>query len=113
MQDKYSETVEKENVDGQEETEYVYKNVIKKDKSNRRTWSVVSLIFAVLSIAFVYFSWVGLIFGLIAAGCAAMSRVNLGYFDKLSLAGILVGIFGIVFSIAGMIFGQLISGFFM
>lgn len=93
------------------ESEYAYKTVLK-TKQNRRTWSVASVILAVLSIAFVYFSWVSLIFGVLAVGSAVISRANLGYFDKLSLAGIFVGIFGIVFSIAGIAFGGLLSSIF-
>nr|MBE6544494.1 hypothetical protein [Oscillospiraceae bacterium] len=93
------------------ESEFAYKTVLK-TKQNRRTWSVVSLILAVLSIAFLYFSWVSLIFGSLAVAAAVVSRINLGYFDKLSLAGIIVGIFGIVFSVAGIIFGSLISSVF-
>ena len=92
------------------EQEYVYKNVIK-DKQHRRTWSVASLILAVLSIFLTYFSWVGLALALISGGCAAMSRKNLGYFDKISLTGIIVAIFGIMFAITGLVFGDLIFGF--
>ena len=89
------------------EGEYAYKTVLK-TKQNRRTWSVASLSLAVLSLAFLYFSWVGLIFGVLAVGAAILSRLNLGYFDKISLAGIIVGIFGLVFSVAGILFASLI-----
>ena len=83
---------------------YVYKNVIK-NKEQRRTWSVISLGLAILSLFLSCFSWVGLILGFAAAGTGFISRKNLGYFDKLTLAALIVAIFGVVFSIAGIVFG--------
>ena len=85
---------------------YAYKNVIK-DKQHRRTWSLVSLVLAILSVLLTYFSWVGIILALASGGAAAISRKNLGYFDGLSLAGLIVGIFGVVFGIASIIMAQL------
>lgn len=100
----------KENSESPEgEENYVYKKVIK-NKQNRRTWSVASIILAVLSVVLVYFSHVSLCLGLASVGCAFMSRKNLGYFDKISLAGMIIAIFGVVFSIAGIIFTNLFSG---
>lgn len=100
----------KENSESPEgEENYVYKKVIK-NKQNRRTWSVASIILAVLSVVLVYFSYVSLCLGLASVGCAFMSRKNLGYFDKISLAGMIIAIFGVVFSIAGIIFTSLFSG---
>ena len=86
------------------ESSYVYKNVIK-NKEQRRTWSVVSLALAVLSVLFAYFSWVGLFLGLASVGAGLISRKNLGYFDKLTLAALIVAIFGVVFSVTGIAFG--------
>ena len=109
MQNQYNE---EHRVDGdapQNEEEYAYKTVIK-NKQNRRTWSVVSLALAVLSVLLLYFPIVSLIFGAVSVGAGAMSRKNLGYFDKLTLAGIIIGIFGIVFSLAWLIFGSIIAG---
>lgn len=84
-----------------EGTEYVYKNVIR-NKEQRRTWSVVSVVLAALSVILCYFSWVGLAFGVLSIASALISRKNLGYFDKLSLAGLIIGIFGIVFCVMGL-----------
>jgi hypothetical protein len=92
--------------------EYAYKTVIKKDMKNRRTVSVISLIIAVLSLLLFLFSWVSLILGLASVGGAAFSRKNLGYFDKLSIAAIIVGIFGVVFAISGIIFKDILTVFF-
>ncbi len=92
-----------------EESTYAYKNVISKEKQNRRTWSVISLLFAISSVFTFFFSWISLAFGFISVGCGIISRKNLGYFDGISVAGIIIGIFGIVFALASLIFGNIIS----
>lgn len=102
---------EESKVNNQSEGEYVYKTVISK-KENRRTLSIISLVFAVLSILFLFIPWLSLIFSLISIGTGAFSRKNLGYFDRLTLAGLIIGIFGFVFAIVGIIFGNFISFLF-
>lgn len=109
VQDQYNEEARVDREEPQGEDGYAYKTVIK-NKQNRRTWSVVSIVLAVLSILLLYFPIVSLILGALSVGAGAVSRINLGYFDKLTLAGIIIGIFGIVFSIAGLIFGGIIAG---
>ena len=111
MQNQFDEQTKGATETDEENSDYAYKSVIKKDKTSRRTWSVISLIFAVLSILTLYFSWVSLVIGAVAVGCAAVSRKNLGYFDKISLAGIIIGIFGMVFSLTGIIFGGILASF--
>jgi hypothetical protein len=86
-----------------------YKNVIKKDLKNRRTVSVISLFLAILSILLFRIPWVGLVLGILSVCGAAFSRKNLGYFDKISLAAIIVGIFGVVFSLSGIIFANVFA----
>ena len=95
-----------------DDVNYVYKNVMQ-DKQQKRTWSVISLALAILSILLVYFSWVGLILSLAAVVCAVISRKNLEYFDKPSLFGLIIAIFGVVFSLSGIIFADVIKTFFM
>lgn len=92
-------------------TDYAYKNVIR-DKHQRRTWSVVSFALAVLSLIFLFWPWVSLALGLVSVGAAAISRKNLGYFDKISLASMIIAIFGVVFAIVGVAFGDLIFEIF-
>lgn len=105
----------KESSEAQEgEENYAFQNVMPtKDKEKKRTWSVASLIFSVLSVIFVYFSWAGLALGVLSIGAALLSRKNLGYFDKISLTGMIIAIFGIVFSIGWLAFGGLISSLFV
>ena len=96
----------------QNDGEYAFKSVIKKDMKNRRDFSVISLILAVLSVILFRVPWLSLILGLLSVGTAAFSRKNLGYFDKLSLAAIIVGIFGIVFSLCGILFADILVTIF-
>lgn len=99
------------------EQEYAFKNVLKKNP-NKRTWSVVSIVLAVLAILLVplillpipVWPIVCLVLAILAIGAAALSRVNIGYFDKLSLAGLIIGIFDVVFSVAGFVLFDLIVG---
>lgn len=109
MSDRYTEEpkVEAEATEGEEG--YVYKKVLP-NKQNRRTWSLASLVLAILSLLLVYFSWISLILGIGAVACALISRKNLGYFDKMTLAGIIIAIFGLVFAVAGLIFIELLLG---
>ncbi len=88
-----------------EESEYVYKRVIK-NKEQRRTWSVASVVLAALSILLLYFSWVSLVLGILSVGAALISRKNLGYFDKISLVALIISIFGVVFAVTGIAFGN-------
>ena len=76
------------------------------DKRGRRKnkgWSIASVALSALSFFTFIFGWSGLVFGLAGIILAIVSRVKLGYFNTWSIAGILVGIFGIVFS-SSMIF---------
>lgn len=110
MQNEYNEEVKSNDEASEEVSEYTYKNVMK-TKQNRRTWSVISIALAVLAVAFLWVCPVSLGMAIASIVCALISRKNLGYFDKLSLAGLFVGIFGIVFSVVGMAFGDIITAF--
>lgn len=92
------------------ESGYVYKKVIK-NKEQRRTWSVGALALSILSVSLSFLPWLGLVLGLASVGAGVISRKNLGYFDKLSLAALIVAIFGVVFSITGIAFGDFIGSF--
>jgi predicted exporter len=111
MNNQYNEEAKVNNDSSESEGEYVYKTVIK-NKENRRTWSVVSLALAVLSLLSLFVSWLSLTFGVLAVGAGVFSGKNLGYFDKISISGIIVGIFGCVFAIAIMLFGEVFSMLF-
>lgn len=63
-------------------------------------WSVASAVCGFLSIALATFGWAGLVFGIAAVVFSIVARKSLGYFNGWSIAGLLTGIFGTVFSVA-------------
>ena len=76
----------------------VYKDVIK-GKNLTRAWSVASFVLGIFSIVCCCTCWAGLVAGLLAIVFAIVSRRALGYFDGMSLSGLITAIFGVVFSI--------------
>lgn len=90
------------------DSEYAYKTVID-GKGVSRIWSLVSLISAVLSVGLCFLPWLGLVFGILSVVFAVISRNNIGYFDTLGLAGLIVGIFGIVFGIGAFAFQHIVE----
>ena len=87
--------------------EYLYKKVML-DKRTSRAWSVASITLSVVSLlCCCLVDWLGILLSALAILFAIISRKNIGYFDGLSLAGLIVGIFGVVFGIASIIMGQL------
>ena len=81
------------------EEEYLYKSVIE-GKKKSRVWSVVSLICSIISLLCCCFPVMGIVLGILAIVFAVVSRSSIGYFDGLAIAGLIVGIFGLVFSVA-------------
>jgi hypothetical protein len=89
-----------------DEEEYVYKTVID-GKAPTRLWSVISIVLSVIAAALCYFGWWGMAFGTLGLVMAIVSRKKLGYFDKITLASIIVSIFAFVFSVAVVIFASI------
>lgn len=118
MSKEFNEEAKATTEENGDEKEYAFKNVLKKNP-NKRTWSVVSIVLAGLAILlfplilFPVPVWpiICFILAALAIGAAVLSRINLGYFDKLSLVGLIIGIFDVVFSVAGFITFNLIIGF--
>ena len=92
----------KENNDSNSDIEYAYKNVMD-GKQYKRTWSIISFALSIASVIFCFVPVVGLILGLAAIGFSLFSRKHLGYFDGLSLFGLMIGIFGSVFSVGAIV----------
>lgn len=94
---------EEKNEKGFEENEFVYKAVMD-GKRKSRAWSVASVVVSVVSLICCCAHWVGAVLGALAIIFAIISRKNIGYFDGLAIAGLIIGIFGVVFGISGYIF---------
>ncbi len=74
-----------------------YYEIFDKDKHKTIAWSVASVVVCAVSLICCFLSWVGLVFGAAGIILALVSRFRLGYFDTLSLVGLIAGIFGMVF----------------
>lgn len=75
----------------------VYKTVVE-DKNKTRAWSVAALVLGILSILCCCLWYFGLVAGILAILFTVISRKTLGYFDGLSIGGLITAIFGIIFS---------------
>lgn len=78
---------------------YAYKTVMD-GVPRSRGWSVASLVLGILSVLCCCITYGGLIMGVLAIVFAVISRRNLGYFDGMAIAGLVVGIIGTVFGIS-------------
>lgn len=79
---------------------FTYQNVNNFGKPKTMGWSVVSLVTGIVSVVCCCLGITGLFFGAVAIITAIVSRKVLGYFDGLTIAGLILGIFGIVFGLA-------------
>ena len=71
-----------------------------------RIYSVVSLVTGIISVLICCCGgWIGLGLGVVSIVFSVISRRHLGYFDGLSIAGLVVGICGAVFGGATVAFG--------
>ena len=82
------------------DSEGTYTKLTKKGKPKTLLWSLLSLILAILSVAFSIFGWAGVILGVCAIIFSIIGRKGLGFFNGFTIAGLLTGIFGIVFGVA-------------
>ncbi len=91
-----------------EKPEYAYQNVVG-DRRNTRLFSILSLVISAISVLCCLFPVAGITLGALALGLGIYSRVNIGYFDGLSLGGIITSIFGVVFSVTMIFILQIIG----
>lgn len=79
-----------------DDSRYAYETISSFGRPKTLAWSVVAMITGILSLAFALFGWAAAALGIIAVICSAVSRKTLGYFDKMSVVGLVFGIFGLV-----------------
>lgn len=76
-------------------------------KSRSLIWAVIAFAAGILSLALCPFYYLGYAFAVAAVVLALISRHNLGFFERYSIMGIVLGIIGFVFStftlVAGLI----------
>ena len=95
--------------DEKKENEERYYEVFDKNKPKYILWSLISAVLGGISVICAFFGWGGLIVGIFAVAFAIVSRVNLKYFDEITIIGLILGIFGIVFGISVIVLSGLID----
>ncbi len=79
-------------------------------KPKTRAYSVLSLVLALLALPVGFFGgWFGLAIAILSLGFAASSRKHLGYFDRMTVAALVIGICAVIFSIAAIVFVYLLE----
>jgi hypothetical protein len=68
-----------------------------------RGWSVASMVLGILSILCCCFTYVPLVMSVLAIIFSIVSRRNLGYFDGMAIAGLVMGIIGFIFSVMALV----------
>ena len=97
------------NEEGGTETQDRYYEVFDKDKPKYILWSLISAVLGGISVICSLYGWIGLIVGAAAVVFSIISRVNLKYFDKITIAGLILGIFGMVFGASTIVLSVLIE----
>ena len=94
--------------DNRENTGYLfnepkYDDVLNNGQPKSRAWSVAAMILGIGSIVTCCVGFIAIVAAVLAIVFAIISRKNLGYFDGMSIAGLILGIFGFVFGISSLI----------
>lgn len=85
-----------------------YYEIFEKTKHKTRGFSVAAMTLGIISVLCCCFGWVSLVLGIAAIVFSVISRVTLGYFDGMCIAGLILGIFGVVFGSSMLIMDMLI-----
>ena len=86
--------------DNNNEQEYAFQTLTRNGRPKTLGWSVASMVVGIVSVVCCCFGWSGIVLGIGAVLLSIVSRKTLGYFDGMSIAGLVLGIFGLVFGIA-------------
>lgn len=89
-----------ENAESESDEYYALPNAI---KSRSLIWAVISFAAGILSFALCFFYYAGLALAATSLICALVSRKNLGFFEKYSIMGIILGITGFVCSVFSLV----------
>ena len=80
--------------------DYLFKMVTPNGRRKTYGWSLASMISGILSVICCCTGYAGIVFGVLAIVFSVISRKNLGYFDGMAVAGLVLGIIGFVLGIA-------------
>ena len=83
--------------------DYAFQTLMRNGRPKTFGWSVASMVIGIISVVCCALGWTGLILGAAAVALSIISRRKLGYFDGMSVAGLILGIFGFVFGVSMLI----------
>lgn len=76
-------------------------------KSRSLIWSVISFVLGILSLVLCPIYYLSLVLALASVGASLVSRHNLGFFEKYSIMGLILGIMGFVCGVFSLIVDML------
>lgn len=82
-----------------DESEFAYTATTTNGRPKTLLWSIFALVLGILTVLLSYFGWVGIIFGVLALVMTGVARKFLGFFNGLTLVGLMSAIFGLVISV--------------
>lgn len=82
------------------EDDYAFQTLMRNGRPKTKGWSVASMVIGIISVVCCCGGWCGIFLGVAAVILSIISRKTLGYFDGMSVAGIVLGVFGFVLGIA-------------
>lgn len=68
-------------------------------KTKSLIWAALSVVFSVLSLVLCFINWVNFALALVGVLFSVVSRIRMGYFHTVAIAGLIIGIIGTVFSL--------------
>ena len=82
------------------EQDYAFQTLLRNGRPKTLGFSVASLVVGIMSVVCCFLGWSGIVLGIGAIVFSLISRKQLGYFDGMSVAGLILGIFGFVFGVS-------------
>jgi len=79
--------------------DYLFQTVTGRGRRKTYSWSLAAMICGIIAVICCT-GYVGIVLGALAIIFAIVSRKNLGYFDSMAIAGLVLGIIGFVLGLA-------------
>lgn len=79
--------------------DYLFQTVTGRGRRKTYSWSLAAMICGIISVICCT-GYVGIVLGALAIIFAIVSRKNLGYFDSMAIAGLVLGIIGFILGVA-------------
>lgn len=68
-------------------------------KTKSLIWAALSVVFSLLSLGLFFVFWVNFALAIVGIILSVVSRIRMGYFHNVAIAGLIIGIIGAVFSL--------------